>query len=209
MIKENKKTPEIRFPGFTEDWEQRKLDDVLEVLKDGTHGTHADVDNGVYLLSAKNIKNGCVSIDESDRQISFEEYEKIHTKFKLKNGDVLMTIVGTIGEAAILESAENITFQRSVAFLRPSNELQNSFLLQTIYTKSFQKELDNRKATGAQPGIYLGEVAQIPIMIPTNLSEQEKISSYFDNLDNLITLHQRKCDTLKELKKGMLQKMFV
>ena len=167
-------------------------------MKDGTHGTHADVDNGVYLLSAKNIKNGCVSIDESDRQISFEEYEKIHTKFKLKNGDVLMTIVGTIGEAAILESAENITFQRSVAFLRPSNELQNSFLLQTIYTKSFQKELDNRKATGAQPGIYLGEVAQIPIMIPTNLSEQEKISSYFDNLDNLITLHQRKqsCNTL-------------
>ena len=207
-MKEDKKVPNIRFPGFTNDWEQRKLDDVLEVLKDGTHGTHADVDNGVYLLSAKNIKNGCVSIDESDRQISFEEYEKIHTKFKLKNGDVLMTIVGTIGEAAILESAENITFQRSVAFLRPSNELQNSFLLQTIYTKSFQKELDNRKATGAQPGIYLGEVAQIPIMIPTNLSEQEKISSYFDNLDNLITLHQRKCDKIKELKLSMLQKMF-
>ena len=201
--------PEIRFPGFTEPWEQRKLDDVLEVLKDGTHGTHADVDNGVYLLSAKNIKNGCVSIDESDRQISFEEYEKIHTKFKLKNGDVLMTIVGTIGEAAILESAENITFQRSVAFLRPSNELQNSFLLQTIYTKSFQKELDNRKATGAQPGIYLGEVAQIPIMIPTNLSEQEKISSYFDNLDNLITLHQRKCEQLQLLKHALQQKMFV
>lgn len=207
--KNGQEYPELRFPGFTEPWEQRKLDDVLEVLKDGTHGTHADVDNGVYLLSAKNIKNGCVSIDESDRQISFEEYEKIHTKFKLKNGDVLMTIVGTIGEAAILESAENITFQRSVAFLRPSNELQNSFLLQTIYTKSFQKELDNRKATGAQPGIYLGEVAQIPIMIPTNLSEQEKISSYFDNLDNLITLHQRELEHLKLLKKGMLQQMFV
>ena len=204
-----KNIPEIRFEGFTGAWEQRKLDDVLEVLKDGTHGTHADVDNGVYLLSAKNIKNGCVSIDESDRQISFEEYEKIHTKFKLKNGDVLMTIVGTIGEAAILESAENITFQRSVAFLRPSNELLNSFLLQTIYTKSFQKELDNRKATGAQPGIYLGEVAQIPIMIPTNLSEQEKISSYFDNLDNLITLHHRKCEQLQLLKHALQQKMFV
>lgn len=207
--KNGQEYPELRFPGFTEPWEQRKLDDVLEVLKDGTHGTHADVDNGVYLLSAKNIKNGCVSIDESDRQISFEEYEKIHTKFKLKNGDVLMTIVGTIGEAAILESAENITFQRSVAFLRPSNELLNSFLLQTIYTKSFQKELDNRKATGAQPGIYLGEVAQIPIMIPTNLSEQEKISSYFDNLDHLITLHLRELEHLKSLKKGMLQQMFV
>ena len=203
-----RKVPEIRFKEYAEDWEQRKLEDVLEVLKDGTHGTHADVDNGVYLLSAKNIKNGCVSIDENDRQISVEEYEKIHIKFKLKNGDVLMTIVGTIGESAVLESAENITFQRSVAFLRPNNELLNSFLFQTIYTKSFQKELDNRKATGAQPGIYLGEVAQIPIMIPTNLSEQATISSCLTNLDHLIALHQRKCNELKELKKYMLQNMF-
>ena len=100
-----RKVPEIRFKEYAEDWEQRKLEDVLEVLKDGTHGTHADVDNGVYLLSAKNIKNGCVSIDENDRQISVEEYEKIHIKFKLKNGDVLMTIVGTIGESSVLESA--------------------------------------------------------------------------------------------------------
>lgn len=203
-----RKVPEIRFKEYAEDWEQRKLEDVLEVLKDGTHGTHADVDNGVYLLSAKNIKNGCVSIDENDRQISVEEYEKIHIKFKLKNGDVLMTIVGTIGESAVLESAENITFQRSVAFLRPNNELLNSFLFQTIYTKPFQKELDNRKATGAQPGIYLGEVAQIPIMIPTNISEQAKISSCLTNLDHLIALHQRKCNELKELKKYMLQNMF-
>ena len=203
-----RKVPEIRFKEYAEDWEQRKLEDVLEVLKDGTHGTHADVDNGVYLLSAKNIKNGCVSIDENDRQISVEEYEKIHIKFKLKNGDVLMTIEGTIGESAVLESAENITFQRSVAFLRPNNELLNSFLFQTIYTKSFQKELDNRKATGAQPGIYLGEVAQIPIMIPTNISEQAKISSCLTNLDHLIALHQRKCNELKELKKYMLQNMF-
>lgn len=203
-----RKVPEIRFKEYAEDWEQRKLEDVLEVLKDGTHGTHADVDNGVYLLSAKNIKNGCVSIDENDRQISVEEYEKIHIKFKLKNGDVLMTIVGTIGESAVLESAENITFQRSVAFLRPNNELLNSFLFQTIYTKSFQKELDNRKATGAQPGIYLGEVAQIPIMIPTNISEQAKISSCLTNLDHLIAFHQRKCNELKELKKYMLQNMF-
>ena len=202
------KKPNIRFAGFEDDWEQRKLEDVLEVLKDGTHGTHADVDNGVYLLSAKNIKNGCVSVDENDRQISVEEYEKIHTKFKLKNGDVLMTIVGTIGESAILESVENITFQRSVAFLRPNNELLNSFLFQTIYTKSFQKELDNRKATGAQPGIYLGEVAQIPIMIPTNINEQAKISSYFSYFDHLITLHQRKCEELKNVKKYMLQNMF-
>ena len=201
-------TPNIRFKGFTCPWEQHKLGDMLVLLKDGTHGTHVDVDNGVYLLSAKNINNGRINIDDSDRQISIEEYEKIHTNFKLKSGDVLMTIVGTIGDAAILENPENKTFQRSVAFLRPKEELNNIFLFYTIATKEFQKELDSRKSLSAQPGIYLGELDQIPINIPKDMVEQEKIGAYFSNLDNLITLHQRKCDGMSELKKFMLQKMF-
>lgn len=202
------KNPKIRFKGYTDDWEWHKLEDMLLLLKDGTHGTHANVDSGIYLLSAKNIKNGCININESDRQISLEEYEKIHTNFQLMQGDVLMTIVGTIGDAAILENPENITFQRSVAFLRTNENLDNFFLVHTISTKNFQKELDSRKSISAQPGIYLGEVAQIPIMIPKEVKEQKKIGAYFSRLDNLITLHQQKCEETKILKRYMLQKMF-
>ena len=206
--KNGEKFPEIRFKGFTEAWEQRKLEAVLSLLKDGTHGTHQDAEEGPYLLSAKNIKNGQIIIDDSsDRKISEDEFNQIHTKFTLENGDILLTIVGSIGESAILESAGKFTFQRSVAFLRPSEEMTSRFLKTEIESVQFQKELNDRKSQSAQPGVYLGDLSKIPIYI-TSKEEQKKIGKYFSHLDNLITLHQRKCDTLKELKKYMLQNMF-
>ena len=66
------------------------MGEILVLLKDGTHGTHKDVDEGIYLLSAKNIKNGKINIDESDRIISEDEYKSIHKNFNLEKGDVLL-----------------------------------------------------------------------------------------------------------------------
>ena len=200
--------PEIRFKGYTDEWEQRKLKEVLSFLKDGTHGTHADTVDGPLLLSAKNIKDGTIRWDEADRRISQDEYEKIHSKFSLKKGDVLLTIVGSIGETAILKDPEGITFQRSVAFLRPNEYISSDFLYAKIQTPAFQKDLESRKSTSAQPGIYLGDLAEIPVEYAPSLEEQIKIGEYFWQLDHLITLHQRKCDEVKSLKKYMLQKMF-
>lgn len=190
MDKNKANVPKIRFPGFTDPWEQRKLKEVLDLLKDGTHGTHKDVDYGVYLLSAKNVKNGKIFIDETDRKISEEEYKAIHKNFSLKRGDVLLTIVGSIGETAILKNPVGITFQRSVAYLRPNDEITSEFLFTTIKTERFQRELKNRQVVSAQPGIYLGDLSVIPIQIP-NEAEQKKIGEFFSNIDDLITLHQR------------------
>lgn len=205
--KNGEKVPEIRFPGFTEDWEQSKLGETLALLKDGTHGTHKDVDEGIYLLSAKNIKNGQINIDESDRIISEDEYKSIHKNFNLEKGDVLLTIVGSIGETAVLEDPSKLTFQRSVAYLRPDGTLTSQFLYTTIMTTKFQRELKKRQVVSAQPGIYLGDLSVIPIELPC-MQEQKKISTFFKSLDNTIALHQRKLDLLKETKKGFLQKMF-
>lgn len=202
------KTPAVRFIGFVEDWEQRKLGDVLVLLKDGTHGTHKDAESGPLLLSAKNIKNGTIQWDESDRRISEDEYNNIHSNFKLQKGDVLLTIVGSIGETAILSQSKGVTFQRSVAFLRPSDKISSEFLYSEIQGQKFQKALNVRKSTSAQPGIYLGDLGTIPIEFPTSDEEQMQIGSYFQNLDNLITLHQRKYDKLTNVKKSMLEKMF-
>ena len=162
------------------------------LLKDGTHGTHKDVESGPLLLSAKNIKNGTIQWDESDRRISEDEYNNIHSNFKLQKGDVLLTIVGSIGETAILSQSKGVTFQRSVAFLRPSDKISSEFLYSEIQGQKFQKALNVRKSTSAQPGIYLGDLVTIPIEFPTSDEEQMQIGSYFQNLDNLITLHQRK-----------------
>lgn len=199
------KYPELRFKGFTEPWEQRKLGEVLSLLKDGTHGTHQNSDEGVYLLSAKNIKNGQIVIDEeTDRKISIEEYETIHSNFKLKKDDVLLTIVGSIGETAILKNPDIATFQRSVAFLRPNKDTISIFLKTEIDTDIFQKELADRKSQSAQPGVYLGELEKIPFYI-TSIQEQQKIGTFFSNLDTLITLHQRKSEQEKQKKKALMQ----
>lgn len=192
--------PKIRFKGYNEDWEQRKLGDVLSLLKDGTHGTHRDAESGPLLLSAKNIKNGTVQWDESDRRISEDEYNIIHSNFRLQKGDVLLTIVGSIGEVAILSQSEGVTFQRSVAFLRPSDEICSEFLYSEIQGQKFQKELNDRKSTSAQPGMYLGDLGAIPIEFPTSDEEQMQIGSYFSTIDHLITLHHRKRVILKKTK---------
>ncbi|MDM8214063.1 restriction endonuclease subunit S [Enterococcus hirae] len=202
-----KKTPEIRFKGFTDDWEQRKLGSKLSLLKDGTHGTHIDCEEGPYLLSAKNIKNGIVNITTSERKISFEEFEKIHSKFKLEKDDILLTIVGSIGEAAILKNNEHITFQRSVAYLRPKS-MDTHFLYTLITGPEFQKELKNRQVVSAQPGIYLGDLDKIPVSFPNDIAEQYQIGQFFKQLDDAITLHQRKLELLQQTKKGFLQKIF-
>ena len=165
---------------------------MLSFVKDGTHGTHPDASEGPLLLSAKNIKNGCINWDESDRRISQHEYEKIHSTFNLMSGDVLMTIVGSIGEVAILKTPENITFQRSVAFLRPNENITPEFLYSEIQTSRFQKDLDSRKSTSAQPGIYLGDLSEMPFSYPSDIHEQKQIGAFILKMEDAITLHQCK-----------------
>ena len=203
------KTPKIRFSGFTEDWEQRKLISCLSLLKDGTHGTHKDYPSGPLLLSAKNIKNGRVYYDETDRRISYKDFEKIHRNFTLQIGDILLTIVGSIGETALLKDSFEITFQRSVAFLRVKDNILPEFLMSEFNTDRFRNELEDRKSTSAQPGIYLGDLGKIPVFVSKNPAEQRRVGSYFESLDHLITLHQSKVEKLQKIKKSMLESMFV
>ena len=190
-------------------WEQRKLGDLLILLKDGSHGTHKNTDAGVYLLSAKNIKNGRINIMPDDRIISWDDYNVIHKNYELQIGDILLTIVGSIGETAIFNLKTKVTFQRSVAFLRPNSNLNNGFLYTLINTDRFQNQLQTKQVVSAQPGIYLGDLATIDITYPKNILEQEKIYNIFREIENSITLHQRKLDHLQLQKKALLQQMFV
>ena len=205
---ENQSDPELRFTGYTDAWEQRKLVSLLELLKDGTHGTHRDVEIGPLLLSAKNIKSGKVIWNDTDRKISQNDFNRIHSSFSLSEGDVLLTIVGSIGETAILKEPNMMTFQRSVAILKPNKYLLSEFLYTEIQTNKFQKDLESRKSTSAQSGVYLGELSEIQITFPLSC-EQTKISKLFNSLDNLIALHQRKLDKLKEIKAALLDKLLV
>ena len=103
-----------------EDWKSDLIGNLVSFLKDGTHGTHKDdLTSDLMLLSAKNLKNGKVIIDDKDRRINFTEFSSIYKNYGLKEGDILLTVVGTIGRVAIFkEEYEKYAFQRSVAFMR-------------------------------------------------------------------------------------------
>ncbi|OTA71144.1 restriction endonuclease subunit S [Limosilactobacillus reuteri] len=207
--KPEKMVPEVRFKGFTDDWEQRKLGESLSLLKDGTHGSYESVQQGAWLLSAKNIINNRVVITSNDRKISENDFKKIHDKFQLRKGDVLLTIVGTIGRSAILKEANKLTFQRSVAYLRPDENILTSsdFLFSLSKSSNFQNQLKKRTVISAQPGIYLSDIDKLNITIPEIKKEQDKIASIIITIDNILSLQQRKLKQLERLKTAMLQQL--
>ncbi|KSU16428.1 Type I restriction-modification system specificity subunit S [Lactococcus lactis subsp. lactis] len=199
-MKERLKAPELRFPGFTDDWEQRKLNEVSDIY-DGTHQTPKYQDDGVMFLSVENIKTLT-----SNKFISREAFED-EFKIRPQRGDVLMTRIGDIGTANVVETDEDLAYYVSLALFK-SEELNPYFLQASIYAPFVQDQIWKRTLHIAFPKkINKNAIGQVPINVPT-LAEQTKIGSFFKQLDDTITLHQRKLDLLKEQKKGYLQKMF-
>ena len=212
--------PKIRFNGYTEDWEQRKLGEVvkegiLEAPLDGNHGekhptSDEYVESGIPFLMASDIHNGEVNI-YSCKYITKERAERLDKGFA-RNGDVLLTHKATIGETAILSNlmTEYAMLTPQVTYYRIKNEerLNREYLYSFFNSLDFQTELKTKAAQSTRP--YIGITAQqnLKIILPSEIDEQRKIGLYFGNLDRLITLHQRKCEQTKTLKKYMLQKMF-
>ncbi|SFU89584.1 restriction endonuclease subunit S [Butyrivibrio sp. M55] len=193
--------PDIRFAGFNDDWEQRKLEDVVGVY-DGTHQTPNYQDHGVMFVSVEDIQTLT-----SEKYISEEDYEKNYSVVP-EQGDILMTRIGDIGTASIVKSAEPLAYYVSLALLK-NKGMNSEFLKANISAPAFQNELWLRTLHTAYPKkINKDEIGKCMISIAPSIEEQEAIGRYFESLDNLITLHQRKCDEMKEIKKSMLQKMF-
>ena len=195
------KKPNIRFKGFSDDWEQRKLGELVGIY-DGVHQTPDYQDSGIMFLSVENI-----ATLKSEKYISEEAFERDYNVYPEK-GDILMTRIGDVGTTNVVETAEKVAFYVSLALLKP-NGIDSYFLSNAMKTNPFMKGLRERTLVTAIPQkINKDEIGKIDIFITNNDEEQKKIGAYFHHLDHLITLHQRKCDKLKELKKHMLKKMF-
>lgn len=205
---------EIRFKAndgsqFPE-WEEKKISECTKFVKDGTHGTHKNVSNGHPLLSAKDIFDNVVHIPNDSRLISDEDYNKIFSKYNLQVGDVLITIVGTLGRTALVtDVCKHVAFQRSVGIMRPDKNIIDSSYLKTVCDIAyFQNQLEIKKNKGAQAGVYLGTLSDIAIPVPC-LVEQKKIADCLSALDDVIDNYKETLNAWKELKKGLLQQMFV
>ena len=193
--------PKIRFRGFNDDWEQRKLGEIVDIY-DGVHQTPDYQDSGIMFLSVENI-----STLRSNKYISLEAFERDYKVYPEK-GDILMTRIGDIGTTNVVENTEKVAFYVSLALLK-AKTTNPYFLSNAMKNEVFQKELRQRSLLTAIPQkINKDEIGKTDISITVNPEEQEKIGEYFKNIDYLITLHQRKCEETKKIKKYMLQNMF-
>ena len=196
------KVPEIRFKGFTDDWEQRKLGDVVSVY-DGVHQTPDYKDNGIMFLSVENI-----ATLRSEKYISEEAFKRDYKIYPQK-GDILMTRIGDVGTPNVVETSEKVAFYVSLALLKPSC-IDSYFLCNAIQSPLFQKGLKDRTLVTAIPQkINKDEIGKVDLILPVSTEEQTAIGEYFKNLDHLITLHQRELEKLQNLKKSLLNSMFI
>lgn len=205
---ENNKTPSIRFKGFTDPWEQRKFGDGMDLLTGFPFESGKFSDNGINLIRGMNVKRGYLDLSDS-LCMKWKSSEGLE-KYLLENEDILIQMDGAlIGKsyAKIKESQLPALLVQRVTRARAIPEVSNSdFMYQTIQ-RDFLKYIILNKTDSAVPHLSLKDIREFPIRVP-NLEEQKKIGEYLSNLDNLITLHQRKYDKLLNIKKSMLEKMF-
>lgn len=180
---------------------------VTTGLNDGTHGTFERVVSGVPLLSAKNIVGGRVSLGNDESQISHNDFVLIHQTGYLRRGDVLLTIVGSIGRTAIFDLDEPVAFQRSVASIRPGRNTERRYLRYVLDSTYFQEQLASATRQSAQGGIYLGDLAETRIPI-FGLQWQRAIADFLDaetaRIDALIESKRRTVELLDERRMAVM-----
>ena len=200
--KDGKNVPEIRFKGFTDTWEQRKLGEIANVY-DGTHQTPNYKNEGIMFLSVENIKNL-----QSEKYISKKDFYRDFKIYPEKN-DILMTRIGDIGTTNIVRDDIPKAYYVSLALLKPQ-KINCEYLNIAIQSEYVQKGLMQRSLLTAIPmKINKEQIGQVDVLYPINNVEQEKIGTIFKAIDNLITLHQHKLEKLKNMKKSLLNKMFI
>lgn len=195
------KSVKIRFKGFTETWEQRKLEELTSIF-DGTHQTPQYTKEGVMFLSVENI-----STLLSQKFISKEDFNR-NFPVKPAFGDVLMTRIGDVGTANMVRSDRDLAFYVSLALLKPKN-VNSLFLTSTIASPFVQKEIWKRTLQVAFPKkINKNEIGKVQIYCPETKEEQLKIGQLFEAIEKVITLHQRKLNRFQKIRTTFLQKMF-
>ena len=207
--------PDIRFKGYTDEWEQRKVLDLLKLLTDyDANGSFADMAKNVNTMDGSGYAWYVRITDlENPKPLSELKYvDKLSYEFlkktELHGGELLMAKRGDIGKVYIFEPrTKYATVAPNMYLLKLNNKVIPHFLYDYFVSDEGNKKLARLNASSTMGALYKDDVKNIDVIMPS-IEEQSKIGIYFQSLDHLITLHQRKCDEVKSLKKYMLQKMF-
>ena len=198
--------PNIRFKGFTDDWEQRKVAEITKFHKQGFYTTEDYSEKKkYYLLRGTNLTENKLILKDTPK---IDATEKDYQAFKTEVGDFLIVRSGTVGTYGIVyEDIPAIFGSYLIDFRFDMEQVTNEFFGYFYQSESFKSQLRQIVQQSANTNINAENIKSTSIMLPI-IDEQKKIGDYLAQLDHLITLHQRKCDETKKLKKFMLQKMF-
>ena len=207
--KNGEKNPELRFEGFMDDWEQRKLGDIASSFEYGLNAAAKEYDGENKYIRITDIDDNTHefltdSLTSPDIDLTGAD------NYKLIEGDILFARTGaSVGKSYIYRNSDGLVYYAGFLIrARIKEECDAEFVFQNTLTDRYNKYIAVTSQRSGQPGVNAQEYAEFEIKVPKK-EEQTKIGTYFRNLDHLITLHQRKCEKLKELKNFMLQNMFV
>lgn len=206
MVKNNKK-PRLRFKGFTDEWEQRKLGEVAP-LRGGYAFKSADYcDEGVPIIRISNIlADGTIGTD-----FVYYKEQQFDNEYLLENGAVLLAMSGaTTGKVSILNTQNKAKYYQNqrVGYFPKNKKIDYRYIATILRSQQFINQLTSVLVAGAQPNVSSKDIDNFEFMISREKEEQTKIGNFFYNLDNLIALHQRKYNKLLNVKKALLDKMF-
>ena len=203
------KKPNIRFKGFSDDWEQRKLGELSESFEYGLNAAATEYDGKNKYIRITDIDDDSREFKQDDVTSPAIELSNADN-YKLSYGDILFARTGaSVGKSYIYKNSDGLVYYAGFLIrAKIKKDYNPEFVFQNTLTNDYEKFIKVTSMRSGQPGVNAQEYSQYQIMIPCK-AEQDKISDYLRSLDHLITLHQRKVDNLKIFKKFMLKKMFV
>ena len=201
--------PEIRFKGFTDAWEQRKLGEISESFEYGLNAAATEYDGKHKYIRITDIDDSThlfLQDDLTSPDIDFSTADD----YLLQEGDVLFARTGaSVGKTYIYRRSDgDLYFAGFLIRAKIKSDYDADFVFQNTLTDSYDSYIRITSQRSGQPGVNAQEYANFALSVPS-LAEQKKIGAYFSHLDSLITLHQRKLEKLKNIKKACLEKMFV
>ncbi|RXW46881.1 restriction endonuclease subunit S [Enterococcus faecium] len=205
--KNGAKVPEIRFPGFTEDWEQRKLGQVANYRRGSFPQPYGnkewyDGENSMPFVQVVDVGDNLRLVEDTKQKIS--ELAQPKSVF-VEEGKVVVTLQGSIGRVAITQYPAYV--DRTLLIFESYKAEMDEYYFAYVIQQLFEYE-KTRAPGGTIKTITKEALSNFTISFPS-IAEQKKLGKFFEQLDDTIALHQRKLDLLKETKKGFLQKMFV
>ena len=212
MMPKTNNIPEVRFAGFTDAWEQRKLSELATMhARIGWQNlrTSEFLDSGDYMLiTGTDFNDGAINYSTC-HFVERERYEQ-DKHIQIKNGSILITKDGTLGKVAYVQGLSMPATLNAGVFnveIRDETEVDNKYLFQYLKAPFLMDYVDKKATGGTIKHLNQNILVDFPVLLPSK-AEQKAIGVYFERLDNLITLHQRKYERLKNVKKSMLEKMF-